>query len=227
MAVPPAPDLESGLTSEDQSTHDTSSGGGRRLIAAVLVVLIVAAGGALYWLHDQRSGEASELQSQREKAMSQARAFILRVNTYGPDLLQGDGTMPEYRRLVGEVITSKFAESFDQSVPAAEATVAQAGYGRTAEVFGAGVSVIDDDSATVLVAGSFTSSYPDPEDDTARVDDIPLPYRVQVELVKTDGRWLVDGFAPVTGEEPEQPGETPSGSPEATPSGSPSEEASP
>ena len=192
------------------------------------------------WLLLQRSDDASELQSQREKVMSQARQFVLRVNTYGPDLLEGDGTMPEYRRLVGEVITSKFAESFDQSVPAAEATVSQAKYGRVAEVFGAGVSVIDSDSATALVAGSFTSSYPDPDDDSKRVDDVPLPFRVQVELVKVDGEWLVDGFAPVTGEEPvEEPTGAPSASPEspaptpsATPpsasaSASPSEEASP
>ena len=62
------------------------------------------------------------------------------------------------------MITDKFAADFEESVPAAESTVAQAGFSRRAEVFGAGVSVIDSDSATALVAGSFTNSYPDPED---------------------------------------------------------------
>ncbi len=221
------------MTSETDSTHDTSSGT-RRIVAVVLALLIVAAGATLGWLVTQRSGDSSDLQASREKAMSQARQFVLRVNTYGPDLLEPDGTMPEYRELVGEVITPKFAESFEESVPAAEATVAQASYGREAEVFGAGVSVIDSDSATVLVAGSFTSSYPDPENEDERVDDVPLPFRVQVELVKIDGDWLVDAFAPVTGEEPEAPESpespaAPSGSPTGTPSGSPSptEETSP
>lgn len=220
MAVPPAPDLGSVISETDATTHDSSSGGTRRMVAAVLVLLIVAAGGALAWLVTQRAGDSSDLQASREKAMSQARQFVLRVNTYGPDMLEADGTMPEYREQVGEVITPKFAESFEQSVPAAEATVSQALYGRTAEVFGAGVSVIDSDSATVLVAGSFTSSYPNPDDDTERIDDVPLPFRVQVDLVKIDGEWLVDAFAPVTGEEPEAPT-----SPSASPS--PSEEASP
>ena len=238
MAVPPAPDDRSGVTPETQlSTHDTPTGsGGRRLIAAVLVILVLVSAGTLAWLLVQRSDDTSDLQSQREKVMSQARQFVLRVNTYGPDLLDADGTMPDYRRLVGEVITSKFSESFDQSVPAAEATVSQAKYGRTAEVFGAGVSVIDSDSATALVAGSFTSSYPAEEGSDERVDDVPLPFRVQVELVKVDGEWLVDGFAPVTGEAPEEeptgapsaspvsPGQTPSATP---PSASPSEGASP
>ncbi len=115
------------------------------------------------------------MQAEREKVMSQARQFILRVNTYGPELLAEDGTMPDYRELVLEVITEKFAADFEETVPAAEATVAQAGFSRRAEVFGAGVSVIDSDSATALVAGSFTNSYPDPDDDTQRIDDLPLP----------------------------------------------------
>jgi len=228
VAVPPAPDDRSGVNAEESSTHDRGTGGARRLVAAVLVLLVLASAGTLVWLVTQRSDDASDLQAQREKVMSQARQFVLRVNTYGPDLLEADGTMPTYREQVGEVITDKFAESFEQSVPAAEATVAQAQYGRVAEVFGAGVSVIDSDSATALVAGSFTSSYPNPDDATDRVDDVPLPFRVQVELVKVDGTWLVDGFIPVTGEgeaptdgQPESPSESPSTST------SPSEVASP
>ena len=72
-------------------------------------------------------------------------------------------------------------------------------------MFGTGVSLIDSDSATALVAGSFTNSYPDPDDDTQRIDDLPLPFRVQIELVKIDGEWLVDNFTPVTGEEQTPP----------------------
>lgn len=219
MAVPPAPDDRSGLIEETRPTHDAT--GARRIIAVVLVVIVLASAGTLVWLLSQRSGDASDLQAEREKVMSQSRQFILRVNTYGPDLLSDDGTMPEYRDQVLEVITDKFAADFEETVPAAEATVAQAGFSRRAEVFGAGVSVIDSDSATALVAGSFTNSYPDPDDETARIDDLPLPFRVQIELVKVDGEWLVDAFAPVTGETAE-PGESPTGSPSATPEAPPS-----
>ena len=91
--------------------------------------------------------------------MAQSEQFMLRINTYGPDLLEGD-TMPKYRELVEEVITPKFAADFEKNAPLAEATVKQAGVGRTAEVFSTGVSAIDADSATALVAGSFTQVLP-------------------------------------------------------------------
>lgn len=227
MAVPPAPDGKSGLTPENQSsTHDPHTAHGvRRIIAAVLVAMVVAAGGAAVWQLVQRSGDSGDVAVQREKVMAQAQTFIKRVNTYGPDLLADDGTMPEYRAGVEEVITPKFAESFEESVPAAEATVAQAGFSRVGEVFGAGVSAIDDDSATALVAGSFLNSYPDPKDETKRVDDVPLPFRVEIKLVKIDGTWLVDSFTPITGD-PAQPETSGSPSPSPTDSATPSEKAS-
>jgi hypothetical protein len=135
--------------------------------------------------------------------MAQAEQFMLRVNTYGPDLLAEDGTMPEYRKLVLEVITAKFKASFEEGVTAAEQTVAKAGVGRTAKIFATGVSSLDADSATVLVAGSFTNSYPKNAKnlDSDRVEDVPAPFRVEVQLVKTEGEWLVDDFAPVTAAE--------------------------
>lgn len=239
MAVHPAPDDRSGVT-ENSSTHDPTPGPApaarfRLVLLIVLSVVLVLSIGTFVGLAVTGEssptaifdGDADETdETDRQAVMSQAQQFILRVNTYGPDLLADDGTMPEYRELVREVITDKFAASFEESVPAAESTVSQAGFSRAAEVFGAGVSVIDDDSATALVAGSFTNSYPvDAEDlDGERQDDLPLPFRVRIELVKVGGEWLVDGFAPVTGED-EAPVGTPSGSPsgEATPS----EEATP
>jgi Mce-associated membrane protein len=232
VAVPPAPDDRPGLT-KDSSDHDDQHGpvpaaAFRVVLLIVLSLLLVLSAGTFVAL--AVTGESSptaifddadaKAEVDRQKVIAQAQQFILRVNTYGPDLLAEDGTMPDYREQVREVITDKFAESFEESVPAAESTVAQAGFSRRAEVFGAGVSVIDGDSATALVAGAFTNSYPDPDDDTKRVDDVPLPFRVEVKLVKVDGKWLVDAFTPVTGEAEGSSG-TPSGSP------SPSEEASP
>ena len=124
---------------------------------------------------------------------------MLRINTYGPELLQGD-TMPDYRTLVEEVITPKFAADFEKNAPLAEQTVKQAGVGRTCKVFSTGVSAIDADSATALVAGSFTQSYPASEGSDERVETDPAPFRVQISLVKTKGTWLVDDFTPLTGD---------------------------
>ena len=147
-------------------------------------------------------GDADEVQADREAVMAQARQFMLRLNTYGPDQLEGE-QMPEYRELVGEVMTPKFRTSFEQGVVAAEQTVVEARVGRTAEVFAAGVSDLDGDKATALVAGSFTSSYPrrGAKPDGPRVEDEPVSFRVQVELVRSEGEWLVDDFDPVVAEE--------------------------
>ena len=215
---------------DDQPHEPVPAAGFRLLLLVGLSALLVLSIGTFVGL--AVTGESSPTgildgdqdrkdESDRQAVMSQAQQFILRVNTYGPDLLAEDGTMPEYREQVREVITDKFAASFEESVPAAESTVAQAGFSRVAEVFGAVVSVIDRDSATALVAGSFTNSYPvDPEDlEGERQEDLPLPFRVRVELVKVGGEWLVDGFAPVTGEDeqPDGTGGTATPSQETTP----------
>jgi hypothetical protein len=170
----------------------------RVALLGLLVVALLASCGTLIWLLATRTGTNDDEQRAREAVMSQAQQFMLRVNTYGPDLLDSTGQMPKYRELVTEVITPKFKTSFESGVTAAEQTVAKAGVSRTSQVFAAGVSSIDADSATVLVAGSFTNSYPRAKG--GRIADDASPFRVEVTLVKTDGTWLVDNFTPVTGE---------------------------
>ena len=81
--------------------------------------------------------------------------------------------MPKYRELVEEVITPKFAADFEKNAPLAEATVKQAGLARSAQVFSTGVSAIDSDSATALVAGSITQSYPKKPGSDERVQTEP------------------------------------------------------
>ena len=204
MAVPPAHDQPAGLT---ESPHDdpARSTTFRLALAGVLALILLLSLGASVWLAASRGFEAvgidrgaGELQAERDQVMSQTRQFMLRMGTYGPDQLEG-GQLPEYRKLVTEVITPKFATSFDQSVATAEQIVAKAGVSREAEVFSAGVSTIDADSATALVAGTFTDSYPDDAGELQPQE--PVPFRIQVTLVKTEGEWLVDDFTPVTGAE--------------------------
>ena len=201
MVVPPAPDHQPGLTNSDYpgtSVSDRSSSSTFRVaLLGVLVVALLASAGCLIWLVAARSGGSDDLQKARGAAMAQASQFMLRVNTYGPDDLDDKGAMPKYRAGVMEIITPKFQTSFEDGVTAAEQTVAQAGVGRTAEIFASGVSSLDADSAVVLVAGSFTNSYPSGK--TKRVSDDPVPFRVEVKLNLVDGTWLVDNFTPVTG----------------------------
>ncbi len=252
MAVPPAPDEQSGVTrnrnrdleSEQKASSASRATRGRRLLALLLVGVILVCVGTLIYLFAARTDAADrsfldrvkvmvsgneDLTTERQEVLDLAQQFMLRVNTYGPADLDKQGQMPAFRDRVGSVITPKFKASFDQGVVAAEKSVAQAGVGRTAKVYGAGVSSIDSDSARVLVAGAFTVSYPNSEAKGAeRVEVEPTPFRVEVSLVKIDGEWLVDDFVPVTGEEPDQQpslpgtGSTPSASPTDEPTDSPS-----
>ena len=178
-----------------------------RLVLLVgLLVVLVASAATLGWLLVDRDGGSSDAaQSDREAVMSQTEQFVLRLNTYGPDQLDEQGHLTEYRDQVKEVITPKFASDFETSgLPIAEETVKTAGYGRTAKIYGLGVESIDEDSATVIVAAGMTGSYPDPkhpDDASKRVDADEDVLRWEVDLVKVDGKWLVDDYTPVTGED--------------------------
>jgi Mce-associated membrane protein len=192
-------------TTVPDSDARTTSHSLRVTLLVVLLVLLLASVATVVYLAATRpvsalgiDGDQDALQSQRESVMAQSEQFMLRINTYGPDLLEGD-TMPKYRELVEEVITAKFAADFEKNAPLAEQTVKQAGLARTAEVFSTGVSAIDSDSATALVAGSITQSYPKSPGSDERVQTEPAPFRVQVKLVKVKGTWLVDDFSPLTG----------------------------
>lgn len=195
MVVPPTPDPE--VTSSN--SHDrTQSATFRRALLGVLVVAMLATGGVLIWLLADRRGDAEDRQAAREQVMAQTEQFMLRMGTFGPDLLDEQGGMPEYRERVKEVITPKFGTSFDKEAATAEQLVSQAGVARVADVFATGVSLIDSDSATALVAGSFTDSYPQGKQGKV-VESEPVPFRIEVTLVLSDGTWLVDNFTPVTG----------------------------
>jgi len=197
----------------------------RVAVGIALAIALVASAAVLVWLVSERRGAAQSEQGQREEVMAQAEQFMLRVNTYGPDLLVGE-QMPEYRKSVSEVITPKFNADFEKNVPANEQVVSQSQLSRTCQVFATGVSTIDDDSAVALVAGAFVNSYPQTPGATERVDADPAPFRVKVNLVKSNGTWLVDDFAPVTGTAADQQPTAPT-DPAQSPLPIPSDEPSP
>jgi hypothetical protein len=194
VAVPPALD-DTGLTS---TPHDSTRSLPIRLVLlCALVVALLASAVVLVWLVSDRRGAADDLQSERETAMAQARQLVLRVGTYGPDQLEGQ-QMPEYREQVSELMTDKLAADFEKNgAPLAEQTVAQTRASRSAEVFSTGVSAIDDDSATVLVAGAFQTTFPARRGQEVQQPD-PTPFRYVVDLNKVDGTWLVDGYDAAT-----------------------------
>ncbi|WP_203337274.1 hypothetical protein [Nocardioides limicola] len=220
--------------SEDPTTPTRSARG-----AATLVVVAVATFGlALATLigvttvrvvDASRGSAAVELQDERDAVIARAEEFLLLMGSYGPDQVNEAGEMPEYRRAVSELLTSKFAAEFAEQAAVVEQLVVQAEQSRTAEVFGAGVSRLDEDTAVAVVAGAFTDSYGDGE------ALAPSAFRLQVTLVKIGGVWLVDDFEPITGstwrrpapEQPEEPGpgDEPDGDPEDPDDETPEDEA--
>ena len=235
------------MTSEHAEPAAGTTGAGsasRGFRLGLLVALVLVLVGSLAWtgylVATRTSGASGNLPervgtvltgdnaiaAEREQVMDVASQFMLRVNTYGPEDLAEDGTMPDYRDGVGELITPAFRADFDTQVGTAEQTVAQAQLGRAGEVYGVGVSTMDADSATALVAGAFTNSYPgNGRRAGERVETEPAPFRVRVSLVKVSGEWLVDDFAPVTGAGVSLEDPAASGAPSDDPALPPSDEA--
>jgi Mce-associated membrane protein len=175
----------------------------RLLLLGVLVVALVASvvgGVALGRSRDVwpfASSSSDQVQTDREAAMAQTQQFVLRVNTYGPSMLDSQGQMPSYRARVKAVITPKFAVSFDQGVTVAEQSVKNYHLKRTCAVFATGTEVIDSDSATVLVAGSISQTVLNKKGKRISTGE-PSPFRLRVTLDKIDGTWLVDDYQTVT-----------------------------
>lgn len=202
MAVPPTP----GDPAEVTSDHPTSAPRAARfrlLLLGVLVVALVASVVAGVGLGRSRdvwpfaSASSDLVQTDREAAMAQTQQFVLRVNTYGPSMLDSQGQMPSYRARVKAVITPKFAVSFDQGVTVAEQSVKNYHLKRSCAVFATGTEVIDSDSATVLVAGSISQTVLNKKGKRISTGE-PSPFRLRVTLDKIDGTWLVDDYRTVT-----------------------------
>lgn len=192
------------------------------LAAAAVLVLTRGEGDPLDSLESLREEPAPAPEVEREELLSLGREFVVRFNTYGPEMLE-EGRLPEYAG-TSDLMSAKFAEVFDANIGYAEETVVDTGVGRSAEVAAVGIASQDADSAELLVAGTVRFSYPNPADEEQRIDSPPNKVRYQVSLVRIDGTWLVDDLddiddglpsladadvsQPTAPAEPTQPGET-------------------
>jgi Mce-associated membrane protein len=206
MATATASDATVEVIPDEPPERPVNAPPATRFRAALLGVLVVglvasvALGAVLGHSRDVwpfSSGSSDQLQADREAAMAQTQQFVLRVNTYGPSMLDAQGQMPAYRQRVKAVITPKFAVSFDQGVTVAEHSVKSFHVKRTCAVYATGTEVIDSDSAQVLVAGSISQTVLNKSGKRVSAGE-PAPFRLRVTLDKIDGKWLVDDYQPVT-----------------------------
>lgn len=221
MAVPPAPDGQLADATTDSATPTSPRTSSRSRIALLVAFVLIIVGclvslGILLVTQDEPAESTSDSpQAQREELMAQTQQFVIRVNTFGPSWLDEQNRMPRYAEGVSELMTAKFAASFQESVVIPESQVAQSGYGRSARVYAVGVASMTDDTATVLVGFVRTDSYPKPGDPSKRLKQPGDPERWAVELVYTQGEWLVDNYG-VISELPADAGDQPSGTPSGT-----------
>lgn len=168
-------------------------------VLGLLVVVILASLG--YVGFRLVKGDGDSVAAQREAVMATADKFMQRVNTYGPkDLGSDKKTMPSYRKNVSNLLTPKFRADFMKNVVWAEATVAQQGAGRSIILHSSGVAALDDDSATVLVVGELSATYPKSQGSSERVKAGTELVRSEVTLDKVDGKWLIDDWSPAEDE---------------------------
>lgn len=217
MAVPPAPGGEAVEDPSDSTdtTPSESSPDPRRsrliLVAAFSVVVLclvasLVALGKAGWSVSDLVDEQSNPQSERDQTMAVARSLVTAFATYGPDDLDDDNHMPAYVDRVEKYLTPKFATDFEQSVELAEQTVVQAHVTRVGQVYAVGVERLDDDSARLMVAGVITTAVPDPKKPNELQPLGDQSFRYEVDLIYTQGKWLVDNFGAVgtlDGEVPE------------------------
>ncbi len=172
----------------------TREGTRRRGLANVLALLcavVLIAGLVLgLWLRDQ-AGEIDEREQDRAEVVQAAQRFTVTWNTIDPE--EAD----QYLEQVSGLITERFQEeAFGGQGQQAAEVIRKGGVTSDAKVLTdgdgvplVGISVIDPNSATVLVVSDSQRSV--------KEQQALRHWRWQLELVKQDGEWLVDDLATI------------------------------
>ena len=147
-------------------------------LAAVLVALVAL----LVFLWWTRPGESAVSADDYAEALQAARSGIVDLTSF--DHLTLDDDIEQIRRVATGDLREEAVAELDgrrQQIADLQAVV-------STEVVGAGVTRADDDAATVLmVIQSTQEGAASPQAQISR-------YRIQVDLEKVDGRWLLSGI---------------------------------
>jgi len=161
--------------SEASSSTSTTSAGRNPLVIALAVALVAALVGlGLLWRAlDSANDEADRLDQARSEARTAASDALLAMSSYDYRSLDDDFAW------IDEVGTDKFRKELTPAVATLKKTHADA------EVMRAAAEVQSDSKATVLLFLDQMLS-----DDTGEVSRELA--RVEMEMVRKDGTWLVD-----------------------------------
>lgn len=171
------------VTSDSAASPTPADGGPRRsrwylavLVGLTAVALVFVVLGLFFgW----RLFQADTVQTRREVVLQTARQAAENLTTI--DYRTVDRDMQQ----VLDASTEEFPAQFGISGPAFVEVVKQTKLVSTSEITSAGIERLDEQTARVLVAVTASVS------DAATPRGTPRNYRMGVELVFTDGRWLV------------------------------------
>ena len=159
----------------------------------LLTVLSVAVAGVLVYrsshLTDEpfslsNSGQPVISDAERHQVLAIAEQFCLRMDALDASDLSG------YKKRVSQLLTTKQKAKFDTEFDQFQKLSLDPKLKGTGTILASGLSDIDEDSATALVAHD--SSVTDSNGTSER------HYRWTVALRKVHGHWLVDDFTPVS-----------------------------
>lgn len=190
-----APDV--GIAHPDETIHARATGisRARALLAGGLLILLVlglVVSGYLVYrlnhinddpLNPLSDAPAAPAEAQRKQATAVAEQFALRMDNV--DSAKFDAYVKSVNGMLTTKAKTKNSEVFDTMKQSYEAAKVKG----TGKVLATGLSDIDDDSATVLVAHDASVQ--------TTQGNIEHHYRWSVNLVKVSGTWLVDDFNPV------------------------------
>jgi Mce-associated membrane protein len=160
----------------------------KRLNAVLYVIALVLAcasvvGGVMVWQEDDTQAEEQATQTQygtvQEAATAEAEALI--------NISYKDAQATFDKVLAGA--TGTFKKQYEKSTEGTAQLLAQNKSVMTGEVIWAGVSSIDDDSATVIAAtkGKVANNQTNGQ-------RVKRYFRLKLDLVYVDGKWLTDNL---------------------------------
>lgn len=97
--------------------------------------------------------------------------------------------MGEYSKRIQSLLTSKYRSEFDKQFEPLKKVFAQTQATGSGKILVTGLGSADKDSATVLVVHDALAA--------SKLGNQERHHRWSVELVKVEGKWLVDDFKPI------------------------------
>lgn len=149
-----------------------------RVLAGLAVVLLVVAVVLALRVGDDQGAQASRAQSDRAEVLGVARQQAANLTSLSSEDFEGDLSR------IQALSTGAFKKDLDSTLATLRQTLSASTFEQSSVLIDSGVSELDGDRASVLLALDQTVR----SGERSRTDAL----RLQLDLLRTDGTWLVD-----------------------------------